>query len=53
VNGITIRGIQPDRFTCTDGYWNQRHIGKDWDSSLSPPAAATSPGCEADRPRFT
>jgi hypothetical protein len=51
VNGITIRGIQPDRFTCTDGYWNQRHIGKDWDSSLSPPISRFS-GHDA-RSRFT
>jgi hypothetical protein len=42
VNGITIRGIQPDRFTCTDGYWNQRHVGKDWDASISPPISRFS-----------
>ena len=37
VNGITIRGIQPDRFTLTDGFWNQRYIGAKFDPSLGPP----------------
>lgn len=37
INGITIRGIQPDRFTATDGFWNQRYIGAEWDLSLTPP----------------
>eukprot|EP00816_Leptocylindrus_hargravesii_P001742 CAMPEP_0196806766 /NCGR_PEP_ID=MMETSP1362-20130617/6687_1 /TAXON_ID=163516 /ORGANISM="Leptocylindrus danicus, Strain CCMP1856" /LENGTH=526 /DNA_ID=CAMNT_0042180393 /DNA_START=29 /DNA_END=1609 /DNA_ORIENTATION=+ len=30
VNGITVRSIQPGRFTSTDGYWNQRYLGKYW-----------------------
>lgn len=30
INGMTVRGIQPDRFTSTDGYWNQRRIGQLW-----------------------
>jgi hypothetical protein len=37
VNGITLRGMQPHRFTSTDGFWNQRYAGATWDSSLSPP----------------
>jgi len=36
INGITVRGIQPGRFTCTDGFWNQRYAGVSWDSSLWP-----------------
>jgi len=36
VNGITIRGIQPSRFTNTDGLWNQRYIGDLWKSNLFP-----------------
>jgi hypothetical protein len=31
VNGMTVQGIQPGRFTSTDGLWNQRHVGKLWD----------------------
>lgn len=31
VNGITVRGIQPGRFTLTDGFWNQRYAGETWD----------------------
>lgn len=31
VNGITVRGIQPGRFTLTDGFWNQRYGGESWD----------------------
>lgn len=37
INGITIKGIAPGRFTRTDGYWNQRHIGQYWDYDLHPP----------------
>lgn len=47
VNGITIRGIQPDRFTSTDGYWNQRHIGRDWDPGLAPPSISSSSSYQA------
>jgi hypothetical protein len=36
VNGITVRTIQPGRFTRTDGFWNQRHIGAFWDGTLTP-----------------
>jgi hypothetical protein len=36
VNGLTLRGIQPGRFTSTDGFWNQRYAGVSWDPSLSP-----------------
>ena len=42
VNGVTGRGIQPDRFTNTDGFWNQRDCGALWDSSLSPSAILDS-----------
>ena len=42
VNGVTVRGIQPDRFTNTDGFWNQRYCGALWDSSLSPSAILDS-----------
>lgn len=31
INGMTVRGIQPGRFTSTDGYWNQRRVGKRWE----------------------
>lgn len=30
VNGMTVQGIKPGRFTSTDGLWNQRHVGKLW-----------------------
>ena len=43
VNGITIKGIQPGRFTSTDGLWNQRYIGALWDSNLYPPPMMMSP----------
>lgn len=36
VNGITIQGICPGRFTSTDGLWNQRYIGERWNYSLAP-----------------
>jgi len=36
VNGVTVRGIQPGRFTNTDGLWNQRYIGVRWDGDLYP-----------------
>ncbi len=32
INGMTVHGIQPGRFTSTDGYWNQRRLGKTWKS---------------------
>lgn len=42
VNGVTLRGINPGRFTHTDGFWNQRYLGKTWDYSLR----ASDIGCE-------
>ena len=30
INGMTVHGIQPGRFTSTDGYWNQRRLGRRW-----------------------
>jgi hypothetical protein len=36
VNGYTVKGIQPTRFTNTDGFWNQRYCGEAWDYSLKP-----------------
>jgi hypothetical protein len=36
VNGITIKGISPGRFTSTDGFWNQRYIGEIWNYNLRP-----------------
>jgi hypothetical protein len=33
INGVTVRGIRPDRWTPTDGFSNQRYIGTAWDSS--------------------
>lgn len=36
VNGITVRGIQPGRFTLTDGFWNQRYASSPWDYNRSP-----------------
>ncbi|CAJ1932471.1 unnamed protein product [Cylindrotheca closterium] len=37
INGITVGGIKPGRFTATDGLWNQRHIGELWNDTLFPP----------------
>jgi len=37
INGITINGIKPGKFTNTDGFWNQRYIATLWDYELSPP----------------
>jgi hypothetical protein len=34
VNGMTVQGIKPGRFTSTDGFWNQRHVGQLWRESL-------------------
>jgi hypothetical protein len=36
VNGITIQGICPGRFTATDGLWNQRYIGELWNYNQFP-----------------
>jgi len=37
INGVTVRGIQPGRFTHTDGLWNQRYTGHRWDTDTFPP----------------
>ena len=42
INGITIKGISPGRFTQTDGYWNQRHIGQSWSYEMHPPPSPLS-----------
>jgi hypothetical protein len=36
VNGVTVRGIQPGRFTLTDGFWNQRYASSPWDYNRFP-----------------
>jgi len=36
VNGVTVRGIEPGRFTSTDGLWNQRYAGERWHEHLYP-----------------
>ncbi|KAL7549887.1 hypothetical protein ACHAWF_016373, partial [Thalassiosira exigua] len=36
INGLTVKGIQPGRFTATDGLWNQRYGGMPWRSDLKP-----------------
>ncbi|CAB9517561.1 expressed unknown protein [Seminavis robusta] len=43
INGLTIKGIQPGRFTSTDGFWNQRYVGARWDVNLYPPPISHSP----------
>jgi hypothetical protein len=49
INGITIKGIAPGRFTRTDGYWNQRHVGRTWDYDMHPPPSETS-SCNMHQP---
>ena len=36
LNGLTVKGIQPGRFTATDGLWNQRYTGMPWKKELQP-----------------
>jgi len=36
INGLTVKGIQPGRFTATDGLWNQRYGGMPWKKELKP-----------------
>mmetsp|Transcript_33835 Transcript_33835/g.64418 ORF Transcript_33835/g.64418 Transcript_33835/m.64418 type:complete len:598 (+) Transcript_33835:134-1927(+) len=36
INGLTVKGIQPGRFTATDGLWNQRYGDMPWKSHLKP-----------------
>lgn len=38
INGVTIKGICPGRFTATDGLWNQRYIGELWNYDQFPVA---------------
>ena len=40
VNGLTVKGIQPGRFTATDGLWNQRYGGMPWRKDLKPSQTA-------------
>lgn len=35
INGVTVRGIRPNRWTSTDGLTTQRYAGVSWDPSLS------------------
>ena len=36
INGLTVKGIQPGRFTATDGLWNQRYLGMPWIKDRNP-----------------
>merc|ERR1711862_418946 len=36
LNGVVVNGIEPGRFTLTDGFWNQRYGSKNWNSLLYP-----------------
>jgi len=42
INGLTVKGIQPGRFTATDGLWNQRYGGMPWNKELKPGMVMTS-----------
>eukprot|EP00804_Cyclotella_cryptica_P028077 CCRYP_017274-RA/>CCRYP_017274-RA protein AED:0.16 eAED:0.16 QI:294/1/1/1/0.6/0.5/6/744/1136 len=44
VNGLTVKGIQPGRFTATDGLWNQRYGGMPWKKDLKPSDTAPLSG---------
>lgn len=35
LNGVTVKGIRPGRFTSTDGFHTQRYAGRSWNYSLS------------------
>lgn len=35
INGVTVKGIRPGRFTSTDGFHTQRYAGRSWDFSRS------------------
>ena len=41
INGLTVKGIQPGRFTATDGLWNQRYGGMPWRYDLKPTSAVS------------
>jgi hypothetical protein len=49
VNGVTVRGVQPDRFTNTDGFWNQRYAGASWDPTLMPSSIDESAAAAQDQ----
>ena len=40
INGLTVKGIQPGRFTATEGFWIQRYTGMPWRRDLTPGSAA-------------
>mmetsp|Transcript_26181 Transcript_26181/g.62210 ORF Transcript_26181/g.62210 Transcript_26181/m.62210 type:complete len:1015 (+) Transcript_26181:173-3217(+) len=40
INGLTVKGIQPGRFTATEGFWIQRYTGMPWIRKLKPGSAA-------------
>ena len=40
INGLTVKGIQPGRFTATEGFWIQRYTGMPWRRDLIPGSAA-------------
>ncbi|KAI2490165.1 hypothetical protein MHU86_24416 [Fragilaria crotonensis] len=44
LNGVTVRGIQPGRFTCTDGFHTQRYAGRSWNSSMTAASVVVSDG---------
>lgn len=35
INGVTVHGIRPGRWTSTDGFHTQRYAGVSWDPTLS------------------
>lgn len=43
INGLTVKGIQPGRFTATDGLWNQRYLGMPWLKDRNPSDFVPSP----------
>jgi len=43
INGLTVKGIQPGRFTATDGLWNQRYGGMPWIKDRNPSDFVPSP----------
>ena len=44
LNGVTVKGIQPGRFTCTDGFHTQRYAGRSWDSSMTADSVVVTHG---------
>jgi hypothetical protein len=47
INGLTVKGIQPGRFTATDGLWNQRYGGMPWNKELEPSHDLTVPAASS------